>query len=102
MGLNMLGEKKVRRLRELTGIENIDKAVTNSANQAGRWWEFRVIEDSAHWHGWLDRKEGDWGRYDSDDPDFRHWSTCADVPGGIPDPYLGPPQEPIATTGPLV
>jgi hypothetical protein len=79
MGLNLLGAKKVRRLREITGIESIDRAVTASHVEAGRWWEFRVVEDGTHWHGWYDRKDGDWGRYDDDHPNFRHWSTCEDL-----------------------
>lgn len=90
MGLNMLGEKKIRRLRELTGL-NIDRAATNSAVESGRWWEFRVIEDDGHWHGFYDRKDDSLVRNDDgsfyrgdDDDDFRHWSTCDDLPGGAP------------------
>lgn len=80
MGLNLLGEKKVRKLREITGLSNIDRGVVNSAIDSGRWWEFRVIESDAHWHGWYDREEGEWGRYD-DGPGsgFSHWSTCRDT-----------------------
>lgn len=87
MGMNMLGEKKVRFLRELTGL-NIDRASTNSAVESGRWWEFRVVEESGHWHGYYDRKIGavlyeddDGPVYHGDqDPDFRHWDTCRDLP----------------------
>ena len=81
MGLNLLGAKKVRRLRKLTGLDTIDQAVTSSHVEAGRWWEFRVIEeDGAHWHGWYDRKDQDWGAYDHAHPDFRHWSSCEGIP----------------------
>lgn len=83
MGLNMLGPKKVRFLRELTGLTAIDKAVTASHVESGRWWEFRVVEDGGHWHGLYDRTDGSWGRIDEHE-DFRHWSTCDDLPAGAP------------------
>jgi hypothetical protein len=92
MGLNMLGDKKVRFLRELTGL-NIDRASTNSAVESGRWWEFRVIEDDGHWHGFYDRRndrlmtDDDGSLYQDggylsgvdEDPSFTHWSTCGDL-----------------------
>lgn len=89
MGLNALGDKKVRRLRAITGL-NIDRAVTNSAVQSGRWWEFRVVEEDGHWHGYYDRvddvvmtnDDGSVYQADVEDPqDFRHWSTCDDLAG---------------------
>jgi hypothetical protein len=85
MGMNNLGEKKLRILRDLTGL-NIDRAVTNSAFESGRWWEFRVIEEDGHWHGYYDRYDRelstneDGSLYHGDqDPGFRHWSTCGDL-----------------------
>lgn len=84
--MNMLGEKKVRFLRELTGL-NIDRASTNSAVESGRWWEFRVVEEDGHWHGFYDRKEAalvenDDGSPYRGDEDLTHWSTCHELPGG--------------------
>lgn len=81
MGLNMLGDKKIRFLRELTGLATIDRAVTASHVESGRWWEFRVLDAGGHWHGWYDRTDDSWGRIDEDD-DFRHWSSCEDLAKG--------------------
>lgn len=77
MGLNMLGAKKLHHLREVTGL-NIDQAVTSSHVESGRWWWFRVIEETGHWHGWYDRKDGTWSeKHDLHDA---HWSSCSDLP----------------------
>lgn len=70
MGISghMLGEKKLRRLRRITGLEHIDRAYTR-----GRYTEARLLAESSHLHIQVDMATGEWAV--ADDP-IIHWSSC--------------------------
>ena len=72
MGVNLLGERKLRALRRATGDETIVRACTYSHHNSGRSVFFVT---SAHVHGWYDKVEGDFGYYEDGGPEHC-WSSC--------------------------
>lgn len=74
MGLSIIGDRKLRRLRAVTGLDDIDQAVVASHVEAGRYLHFRVPQEGEHWHGWYDKREREWDVTHAKDA---CWSSCS-------------------------
>lgn len=75
MGIQRLGERKVRRFARETGLDLNGVWSNGDSASAG----FRTNDDR---HGWLDRKTLEWGFYD--DNDNHHVSTCRKMEWPLP------------------
>ena len=74
MGVNILGEKKLRALRRETGDSTIVRALTYSHHQSGRWIQFVTAD---HVHGLYDKNTGDYDYYEGLGDHTEHcWSSC--------------------------
>lgn len=75
MGVNLLGDKKLRALRRATGDDTIVRALTYSHHESGRYIEFVT---AAHVHGCWDKRTGDLEYYFDERGDRTEhcWSSC--------------------------
>lgn len=68
IGGHMLGSKKLKRLRDISGLTNIDRAYTR-----GNYTEARVLMGSRHFHVRVDKTTGEWFPIEGD---VTHWTSC--------------------------
>lgn len=74
MGVNLLGPRRMRRLRVDVADETVDHAFVISHYMHWVTW----FATSDHRHGWHDRKTGEHGFLGSDDEAC--WSSCERFP----------------------
>lgn len=81
MGLNILGERKLRRIRRKTGMHNIVRAATLSHGHTAGRFTYLLVEagpHQVHWHYWYDPATGEVAL----DENPTHWTSCEYI-----DPY---------------
>jgi hypothetical protein len=73
MSAQRLSDRSVRRIEAATGL-----MITRAWGHGGYIFDFVIAANNPerHRHGWYDKKTGEWGLREWDDPDQTHYNTC--------------------------
>lgn len=69
MGASQINARSLRRIGRAVGVEDIIRGWSHGGYTLG-------FVTADHRHGWYDKKTGEWGWHDPNDPHPLHYTSC--------------------------